>query len=136
MFATAGAPIIEVVTGGACAEKVNEFAFIGVPLKLPGQPGRRSAPLPFHSRTDEARTLATGADLYRIGLIVPSSNTTMETELPELFRRRSAQTGELFTWHSARASMARVMPEELERMVQASDVAAQSLADSPVDVIA
>lgn len=24
----------------------------------------------------------------RLGLIVPSSNTTMETELPELFRRR------------------------------------------------
>src|SRR5437762_2374987 len=60
----------------------------------------------------------------------------METELPELFRRRSALTGETFTWHSARASMARVTPEELERMVQASDVAARSLADSPVQVIA
>jgi maleate isomerase len=74
--------------------------------------------------------------LYRIGLVVPSSNTTMETELPELFRRRSEVTGEVFTWHSARASMARVTPEELERMVMASDVAARSLADSPVDVIA
>jgi maleate isomerase len=68
----------------------------------------------------------------RIGLIVPSSNTTMETELPELFRRRS----EDFTWHSARARLAHVTPEELDRMVQASDVAAQSLADAPVEVIA
>jgi maleate isomerase len=68
----------------------------------------------------------------RIGLIVPSSNTTMETELPELFRRR----GEDFTWHSARARMAHVTPEELDRMVQASDVSAQSLADAPVEVIA
>jgi maleate isomerase len=74
--------------------------------------------------------------LHRIGLIVPSSNTTMETELPELFRRRSATTGERFTWHSARVSMARVTPEELNRMVEASDLAAVSLADSPVDVIA
>lgn len=68
----------------------------------------------------------------RIGLIVPSSNTTMETELPELFRRRP----ETFTWHSARARMAHVTPDELDRMVQASDVSAQSLADSPVEVIA
>jgi maleate isomerase len=68
----------------------------------------------------------------RIGLIVPSSNTTMETELPELFRRRD----ETFTWHSARARMAHVTPEELDRMVQASDVSAQSLADAPVEVIA
>ena len=72
----------------------------------------------------------------RIGLVVPSSNTTMETELPELFRRRSAVTGETFTWHSARARMAHVTPEELDRMVQASDVAVQSLADSPIDAIA
>jgi maleate isomerase len=68
----------------------------------------------------------------RIGLIVPSSNTTMETELPELFRRRDEE----FTWHSARARMAHVTPEELNRMVEASDVAAQSLADAPVEVIA
>ncbi len=72
----------------------------------------------------------------RIGLIVPSSNTTMETELPELFRRRSAGTGESFTWHSARARMAHVTSEELDRMVQASDVSAQSLADAPVEAIA
>lgn len=73
---------------------------------------------------------------HRIGLIVPSSNTTMETELPELFRRRAASTGESFTWHSARARMSHVTAEELNRMVQTSDISAQSLADAPVEVIA
>jgi maleate isomerase len=33
----------------------------------------------------------------RIGLIVPSSNVTIETELPELFRRREAVAPERFT---------------------------------------
>ena len=70
--------------------------------------------------------------IRRIGLIVPSSNTTMETELPELFRRRP----ETFTWHSARARMAHVTPEELDRMVQASYASAQALAVAPVEVIA
>ena len=73
---------------------------------------------------------------HRLGLIVPSSNTTMETELPELFRRRGLATGEAFTWHSARARMSQVTAEELDRMVAASDVAAQSLADAPVEAIA
>ncbi len=73
---------------------------------------------------------------HRIGLIVPSSNTTMETELPEMFRWRGADTGETFTWHSARVQMSQVTPEELNRMVEASDVPARALADAPVEVIA
>ena len=32
---------------------------------------------------------------YRIGLIVPSSNTTMETELPAMFGRRRSVAGEI-----------------------------------------
>ena len=74
--------------------------------------------------------------MHRVGLIVPSSNTTMETELPEMFRWRGEETGETFTWHSARAQMSHVTPEELDRMVKASDVAARSLADAPIEVIA
>jgi maleate isomerase len=70
--------------------------------------------------------------IRRIGMIVPSSNTTMETELPELFRRRP----ETFTWHSARARMAHVTTEELDRMVEASYASARELADAPVEVIA
>lgn len=69
---------------------------------------------------------------HRIGLIVPSSNTTMETELPAMFARRS----ETFTWHSARARMTQVTPEELDAMVRSSDEAAKALADAPVEAIA
>ena len=42
---------------------------------------------------------------YRVGLIVPSSNVTMETEIPALFRRREALAPERFTFHSSRARM-------------------------------
>ncbi|WP_269204695.1 hypothetical protein [Motilibacter deserti] len=38
----------------------------------------------------------------RVGLLVPSSNTTMETELPELFARREQLAPERFSFHSAR----------------------------------
>ncbi len=72
----------------------------------------------------------------RIGLIVPSSNTTMETELPEMFRWRSDDTGEQFTWHSGRARLRQVNAEELDRMVRESDDVAVSIADAPVEVIA
>jgi maleate cis-trans isomerase len=36
---------------------------------------------------------------YRIGQIVPSSNTTMETEVPALLRRRETLAPERFTFH-------------------------------------
>ncbi len=70
--------------------------------------------------------------MHRIGLIVPSSNTTMETELPALFARRA----ESFTWHSARVRMSQVTPEELDAMVRSSDEAARALVDAPVEAIA
>src|SRR3954464_15341438 len=72
----------------------------------------------------------------RIGLIVPSSNTTMETELPELFRRQSAATGHAYTFHSARASMRNVNTEELLAMVGKAGDCARALSDADVDVIA
>lgn len=76
------------------------------------------------------------ASSSRIGLIVPSSNTTMETELPELFRRQTAATGHNYTFHSARAAMKQVNKEELLAMVgKASDCAA-AVSDADVDVIA
>lgn len=72
----------------------------------------------------------------RIGLIVPSSNTTMETELPALFRRREAVEPETFTFHSSRARMHRVTPQELRAMVQASERSAAEVADAGVEAIA
>lgn len=76
------------------------------------------------------------SDAYRIGLIVPSSNTTMETEIPALFRRREQVAPERFTFHSSRMAMKRVSPEELARMDAASDRCAGELADARCDALA
>jgi maleate isomerase len=70
-------------------------------------------------------------DRYRIGLIVPSSNTTIETEVPELLAGRA----ERFTFHSSRAVLHEVSEESLDQMVQASDRCAAELADARVDAL-
>lgn len=72
----------------------------------------------------------------RVGLIVPSSNTTMETELPELFRRQAEATGHSYTFHSARAGMKKVTREELLAMVGKAAGCAEAVSDADVDVIA
>ena len=73
---------------------------------------------------------------YRIGLVVPSSNTTMETEIPELLRRRAELEPETFTIHSSRVRLRQVTKEELTEMVRGSDRCALELSDAGVDVIA
>lgn len=73
---------------------------------------------------------------YRVGLVVPSSNTTMETEIPALLHARSAKTGESFTFHSSRMRMKQVTPEELARMDAESTQCAVELTDAHCDVIA
>jgi maleate isomerase len=70
---------------------------------------------------------------YRVGLIVPSSNTTMERELPEMLRRRA---GEVFTWHSSRSRLRSVTAEELHRMVDDGERCAVEVGDAGVDAIA
>jgi maleate isomerase len=44
---------------------------------------------------------------YRIGQIVPSSNVTMETEIPAIFNARQTILPERFTFHSSRMRMGR-----------------------------
>jgi maleate isomerase len=73
---------------------------------------------------------------HRIGLIVPSSNTTMETEIPELLRRRSEGSEERFTFHSSRMRMQEVNPEELVKMDDDSLRCAVELSDARCDVLA
>lgn len=72
---------------------------------------------------------------YRIGQIVPSSNTTMETEIPAMLRAREALEPERFTFHSARMRMMKVNAEELARMDADSDRCALELSDARVDVL-
>ncbi|EHP43516.1 Asp/Glu racemase [Cupriavidus basilensis OR16] len=53
---------------------------------------------------------------YRIGQIVPSSNITMEREVPAIFAGRMRQLPERFSFHSSRVRLHRVVAQELERM--------------------
>ena len=75
--------------------------------------------------------------IVRIGQIVPSSNTTMETEIPAIFRaRETAGVGEeAFTFHSSRMRMKKVTKAELEAMDRDSLRCAAELADAPVDIV-
>ena len=72
---------------------------------------------------------------YRIGQIVPSSNTTMETEILAMFHARETVAPERFTFHSSRMRMKNVTPEELAAMDADSDRCAAELADADVDVL-
>lgn len=72
---------------------------------------------------------------FRIGQIVPSSNITMETEIPALLRAREAIAPERFTFHSSRMRMKHVTKEELAAMDAASDRCALELSDAQVDVM-
>jgi maleate isomerase len=75
------------------------------------------------------------ASPLRIGQIVPSSNTTMETEIPAMLRAREAVAPERFSFHSSRMRMLRVSKEELTAMDAQSLRCAQELADARVDVM-
>jgi len=72
---------------------------------------------------------------FRIGQIVPSSNTTMETEIPAILRAREAVLPERFTFHSSRMRMKKVTKEELAKMDADSDRCAAELSDARVDVL-
>ncbi len=72
---------------------------------------------------------------FRIGQIVPSSNVTMETEIPALLRAREAIMPERFTFHSSRMRMKHVTKEELAKMDRDSDRCALELSDARVDVM-
>lgn len=70
----------------------------------------------------------------RIGLIVPSSNVTMETEIPALLQARESILPDRFTFHSSRMRMKSVSKEELERMDDDSLRCAAELSDAAVEV--
>ena len=74
---------------------------------------------------------------HHIGLVVPSSNLTMETELPRMLAARAtARPEDRFIFHSARARMQHVTPEQLRRMNAEAVRAAAELADARPDVVA
>lgn len=80
--------------------------------------------------------MTAGTD-HHIGMIVPSSNLTMETELPRMLRaREEAEPADRFIFHSARARMQHVTPEQLRAMNAQAERAATELADARPDVVA
>ncbi|HTT60931.1 MAG TPA: hypothetical protein VMG35_03790 [Bryobacteraceae bacterium] len=78
-----------------------------------------------------------GERALRIGQIVPSSNTTMETEIPALLgaRQKLYPDERPFTFHSSRMRMKKVVKAELEAMDRDSLRCAAELADARVDVV-
>lgn len=73
--------------------------------------------------------------MIKIGQIVPSSNLTMEREIPAIFRAREQVSPERFSFHSSRMRMKKVTKEELEAMDADSDRCALELSDAKVDVL-
>lgn len=73
--------------------------------------------------------------VIKIGQIVPSSNLTMEREIPAMLRAREAVLPERFSFHSARMRMKKVVKEELAAMDRDSDRCALELSDAAVDVM-
>jgi maleate isomerase len=77
------------------------------------------------------------SSMHRIGLLVPSSNTTMETEVPALLRARDrARPEDTFSFHSARLRMEDVTPDALRAMNEETERATTELADLRPDVVA
>ncbi|ALE82636.1 Asp/Glu racemase [Pseudonocardia sp. EV170527-09] len=74
---------------------------------------------------------------HHVGMIVPSSNLTMETELPRMLRaREDVLPDDRFVFHAARARMQHVTPEQLRAMNAQARRAAAELADARPDVVA
>lgn len=71
----------------------------------------------------------------RVGLLVPSSNVTMEIELPALLRE-GVPPSEAPSCHSARMRMTSVTPAALAAMDAQADRGAAELSDAQVDVLA
>jgi maleate isomerase len=81
--------------------------------------------------------LGENVELHRIGLIVPSSNTTMEAEIPSLLRDRERdRPQDRFAVHSARVRMQHVTPEQLRAMNAQIERASAELADMRPAVVA
>ena len=69
---------------------------------------------------------------HRVGLIVPSSNVTVETELPRLLARHADAE---FSFHASRMRMHTVSPSELRAMNAQRERCVVELGDAGVDVL-
>ncbi|MHA3701100.1 maleate cis-trans isomerase family protein [Jatrophihabitans sp. YIM 134969] len=70
--------------------------------------------------------------VHRIGLVVPSSNVTVETEMPALLNRHADAQ---FSFHSSRMRMHTVSPEQLRAMNAQRERCVMELGDAGVDAM-
>ncbi|MGB3369273.1 MAG: maleate cis-trans isomerase [Rhodococcus sp. (in: high G+C Gram-positive bacteria)] len=70
--------------------------------------------------------------IHRVGLVVPSSNVTVETEMPALLGRHRDAT---FSFHSSRMRMQAVSPEQLRAMNAQRERCVLELGDAGVDAL-
>lgn len=70
---------------------------------------------------------------HRIGLIVPSSNVTMEIEVPAMLQHAVTEP---LSFHSSRMAMRQVSAEELKDMDKQSERCAAELSDARCEVLA
>ncbi len=70
--------------------------------------------------------------VHRVGLVVPSSNVTVETEMPALLGRHPSAT---FSFHGSRMRMHTVSPEQLRAMNAQRERCILELGDAGVDAI-
>jgi maleate isomerase len=68
----------------------------------------------------------------RVGLVVPSSNVTVETEMPRILARA---TGVEFSFHSSRMRMHAVTPEQLRAMNAQRERCILEIGDAGIDVV-
>lgn len=68
----------------------------------------------------------------RVGLVVPSSNVTVETEMPQLLARHPQAR---FSFHSSRMRMHEVSPDQLRAMNAQRERCVLELGDAGVDVL-
>jgi maleate isomerase len=68
----------------------------------------------------------------RVGVIVPSSNVTVESEMPKILNRVG---GVEFTFHSSRMRMHAVTPEQLRAMNAQRERCVLEIGDAGVDVV-
>ncbi|MBM7244198.1 maleate cis-trans isomerase [Rhodococcus fascians] len=70
--------------------------------------------------------------IHRVGLVVPSSNVTVETEMPALLaRHRDAR----FSFHSSRMRMQAVSPEQLRAMNAQRERCILELGDAGIEAV-
>lgn len=72
---------------------------------------------------------------HRIGLILPSFHSTLESELPELLRRQRFASDDRFTVHATRLRLPAPSPQSLAATAGETEDAIDLLCDAQVDAI-